>query len=87
MAPILKTTTTAVKAHFRDILSANVGMNIQPTKAPRRSIPVIKLVPNAVVVSGITSWNCGITLIIDITPWSYPKEKPPKEARNAAPDT
>jgi hypothetical protein len=67
---MLKITTATVKAHLREILSANAGMKRHPMKAPSSSMPVIKLLPNAVSVLGNTAWNCGITLMIEITPWS-----------------
>ena len=86
-APMLKMTTTTVKAHLREILSAKVGMKRHPINAPSSSMAVMKLLPKAVFVWGKAAWNWGMTLMMEMTPWSYPNEKPPMEASRAAPKT
>lgn len=70
MAPTVKMTTTTMMARLREILSARAGMNRQPTKPPSSSMPVMKPFPNGVAASGKASWNCGMTLMMEMTPWS-----------------
>jgi hypothetical protein len=65
---MLKMMTETVKAHLREILSHNAGIKMHPRKAPNSSMPVIKLLPNGVSVRGKTAWNCGITLMMEMTP-------------------